>query len=172
MRGLVCGQYTAIRVGRDDGDWTACNQYPQLLFSIAAGIALAFNLMKVFLCYAAVPAHLANKEARSRKGSEIEYVPGDPGPQIPRQVTKGFRKEGTQTSNGANLPAAQNTSNHQHGNQVQEAKQDLGNYPPVQERNSRNQDSRLEQYRSLVALEKQVVHMHPWCCAGENGVAA
>jgi len=75
MRGLVCGQYRAVRIGRDDGNWTALDQYSQLFFGIATRITLAFDLMKVFLCYAAIPAHFANKEARSSKGGKIEYIP-------------------------------------------------------------------------------------------------
>ncbi|MGA2908119.1 MAG: hypothetical protein ABSE36_10490 [Terracidiphilus sp.] len=75
MGGLVCGQYKSVRISRDDGDWTAFDQYSQLLFSIPARITLEFDLMKVFLCYAAIPTHFANKEAGSSKGGEIEYVP-------------------------------------------------------------------------------------------------
>src|ERR1019366_9178670 len=140
MRGLIGGQDAAVRIGCQDSDWTAFDQYPQLLFGVATRIALAFELVNVFLCYAAVPVHLANKEPCSSKG--------------------------------ANLPAGQHTSNHQHGYQVEESEQNLSNHPPVQKRNGCNQEPRLEQYSSLVALEKQAVHRHLLCCAGEIGIAA
>ena len=171
MRRLVGHQHTAIRIRRKDGDRAAVNEDLQLFFRFAARISLPLDFMKVLLRYPAVADHLTNEGTCSNKGGEEEHIPGDAGSQVPGQIAEHFRQEGAKGGDGANLPAAQNASNHQHGNQIEEAERNLRNHQPVQKRNGRNYGSCFEQNRSPGSLEENSVHEHLLRRAGEAGAA-
>jgi hypothetical protein len=148
MRGVIGHQHATVLVRRENGNGAALNQDSQLLFGFATRVSLALNLMKVLKRDLAIVVHFANEQTGTNKCGKVEHIPGCAGAQIPGKIAETLppaRCTGLRLRRSRSVPHA---SNHHHGNQVEEAKRNLCDYAPIQQRNGRNRGCCSEQNRS------------------------
>ncbi len=138
VRGIVGQQHAAFGIGGENGRGTALDQNLELLFGVAARLHFALELGDVLRRGLAVANDLVDEQAHAEEGGEDENVAGDAGLGKPIEAVEGLRQEGACGGGGGDLPAAENASGQQHGEEIQEPEGDVALDAPVDDRDQRD----------------------------------
>jgi hypothetical protein len=134
MRGIVGGEDIAVRVGREDGGRAGFDEDLKLLFGFLARIALELDLVQVCEGELIVSMRGVDEDPDRDERGEVEGVAWDSGADIPDEGVVELREQGAKASGDDGLPGPKDASEHEHWDEVEEAKGDVVFGTPVGDR--------------------------------------
>ena len=156
--GGIGAQDQAVGPHGEDGGGAAIDEEFQLLLGLAPRGCLSFDAAEVFHLPAAAPGNLVGEQAGSGQRGEDQDVLRQGDTQGEGKGIEDDRRAGAKKRRQDHLPAGQGRAHQQHGKEVQEAEGNVEVDTPVDDGDDGDEDSRLRQRGTRVALQETKNH--------------
>jgi hypothetical protein len=111
-----------------------------LFFRLTAGVSLPLNFVKMFDDYLAVAGYFENEQSYAEEGRKIEDIARHPYSDAPDELIEVLCNDCTKRRNASDLPRTQDSTHHEHWQQVEEAERQIVGQAPIDERDGRDQE--------------------------------
>jgi hypothetical protein len=104
-----------------------------LFFCLTAGVSLPFDFVKMLDDYLAVAVYFVNEQSYAEECHKIEHIARHPYSDAPNKLIEVLCNDCTKGRDASYLPWTQDSSHHEHWQQVEEAERQIVGQAPIDE---------------------------------------